>query len=121
MTTEQRSAEITSLLGRRIAPGGFVGEERARLDARVAAKSGIPPEEASRRVLAMEAAAQRTAAAAATRAREATDATARATSVGAFGTVAALLLGAIAAVLGARRGTRDRIALLTPGHVRRPA
>lgn len=121
MTTQQRSAEITSLLGRRIARGGFAGEERARLDALVAAEFGVAPEEASRRVQAMEAEAQRTATEAATRARQAADATARAASIGAFGTVAALLLGAIAAVLGARRGTRDRIALLTPGPVRRPA
>jgi hypothetical protein len=69
----------------------------------------------------MEAEAQRTATEAASRARQAADATARATSIGAFGTVAALLLGAIASVLGARRGTRDRIALATPGLVRRPA
>ncbi|MBL6081889.1 hypothetical protein JMJ56_28295 [Belnapia sp. T18] len=121
MNTQQRSAEITSLLGRRIARGAFAGEERARLDTLVAAEFGIPPEEASRRVQAMETEAQRTATEAATRARQAADATARATSIGAFGTVAALLLGAIAAVLGARRGTRDRIALLTPGLVRRPA
>jgi hypothetical protein len=121
MSTEQRSAGITSLLRRPIARGGFVGEERARLDALVAAEFGIPPEEASRRVQAMEAEAQRTATEAGTRARQAADATARAASIGAYGTVAALLLGAIAAVLGARRGTRDRIALLTPGMVRRPA
>jgi hypothetical protein len=38
MTTQQRGAEITSLLGRRIARGGFAGEERARLDALVAAE-----------------------------------------------------------------------------------
>ncbi|MXP66097.1 hypothetical protein E0493_22390 [Roseomonas sp. M0104] len=121
MTSEQRSAEITSLLGRRIARGEFSGEQRARLDALVAAEFDIPPEEASRRVQAMEAEAQRTAAEAAERARQAADATARATSIGAFGTFAALLIGAVAAVLGARRGTRDRVALLMPGLGRRPA
>jgi hypothetical protein len=121
MTTEQRSAEITALLGRRVARGSFVGEERARLDALVAAESGIPPEEASRRVQAVEADAERTATETAARARQAADATARAASIGAYGTFAALLLGAIAAVLGARRGTRDRIALSAPVMARRPA
>ncbi|WP_246521825.1 hypothetical protein [Neoroseomonas terrae] len=121
MTTEQRGAEITSLLGRRIARGSFAGEERVRLDTLVAAEFGIAPEEASRRVQAMEAEAQRSAAQAAALARQAADATARAASIGAFGTVAALLLGAAAAVLGARRGTRDRVALTTSGTVRRAA
>ncbi|HEX6013432.1 MAG TPA: hypothetical protein VFY87_16850, partial [Geminicoccaceae bacterium] len=110
MTTEQRGAEITSLLARRVARGGFAAEERARLDALVAAEAGVPPEEAARRVQAVEAEAQRAAADAARRAREAADAAARATSIGAFGTFAALLLGAIAAVLGARRGTREWVA-----------
>jgi hypothetical protein len=121
MTTEQRGAEVASLLARRVANGGFAGEERARLDALVAAESGIAPEEASRRVQAMEAEVQRAATEAATRARQAADATARAASIGAYGTFAALLLGAIAAVLGARRGTRDRVALVAPGMARRPA
>jgi hypothetical protein len=121
MSTEQRSAEIASILGRRVANGSFAGEERARLEALVAAEAGISPDEASQRVQAVEADAQRTANEAATRARQAADATARATSIGAFGTFAALLLGAIAAVFGARRGTRDRIALPAPAMVRRPA
>jgi hypothetical protein len=120
MNTEQRSAEIASLLGRRVARGGFASEERTRLDALVAAEFGIPPEEASRRVQAVETEAQRTATEAATRARQAADATARAASIGAYGTFAALLLGAIAAVLGARRAIRDRIAPL-PAVARRPA
>jgi hypothetical protein len=111
MTTEQRSAEIASLLARRTANGAFTAEERARLNALVAAESNIPAEEAARRVQSVEEQAQRTAAEAAQRARTAADATARATSIAAFGAFAALLLGAIAAVLGARRGTRDWVAL----------
>jgi len=123
MTTEQRGAEITSLLTRRVARGGFAAEERARLDALVAAEAGIPPEEAARRVQAVEADAQRAAADAARRAREAADAAARATSIGAFGTFAALLLGAVAAVLGARRGTREGVARRAPAMMaaRQPA
>jgi predicted nucleic acid-binding protein len=111
MTTEQRSAEISSLLARRVGNGAFTAEERARLNALVAAESNIPAEEATRRVQSVEDQAQRTAAAAAQRARTAAGATARAASIGAFGAFAALLLGAIAAVLGARRGTRDWVAL----------
>jgi hypothetical protein len=111
MTTEQRSAEIASLLARRAAGGTFTADERTRLNALVAAESGIPAAEAARRVQSVEDQAQPTATEAAQRARAAADATARATSVGAFGISAALLLGAIAAVLGARRGTRDWVAL----------
>lgn len=111
MTTEQRGTEIALLLTRRAANGTFTGEERSRLNALVAAESNIPAEEAARRVQTVEDQARRTAAEAAERARVAADATARAASMGAFGAFAALLLGAIAAVFGARRGTRDWVAL----------
>lgn len=114
MMTEQRGTEITSLLARRAANGAFIEDERTRLNALVAAESNIPAEEAARRVQSVDEQAQRTAAEAAQRARVAADATARATSIGAFGAFAALLLGAIAAVLGARRGTRDWVALRRP-------
>ncbi|MGG5817802.1 hypothetical protein [Falsiroseomonas sp. HW251] len=109
MTTEQRGAEIASLLARRAATGSFPDEARARLTALVAAETGIPAEEAARRVRSVEDQANRAAAETAQQARAAADATARAASIGAFGAFAALLLGAIAAVLGARRGTRDRV------------
>lgn len=111
MTAEQRSTEIASLLARRAANGAFTAEERARLNALVAAESNIPAEEAARRLQSVEEQAQRTAAEAAERARAAADAAARATSIGAFGAFAALLLGAVAAVFGARRGTRGWVAL----------
>ncbi len=92
------------------------------MNALVAAEAGVPAEEVNRRVQAVEADAQRAAAETARQAREAADATARAASIGAFGTFAALLLGAIAAVLGARRGTREWVtARLSPAAVRRPA
>ncbi len=116
MSTDQRAAEMSSLLAGRAARGrgSFTGEERARLDALVAAEAGVSAEEAGRRVQAVKADAQRTATEAARRAREARDARARVTLIGVLGTCAALPLGAIAAVFGARRGTRDRMA-------RRPA
>jgi hypothetical protein len=123
MSTEQRAAEMSSLLASRAARGSFTGDERTRLNALVAAEAGVPAEEAARRVQAVEADAQRMATEAARQAREAADATARAASIGAFGTFAALLLGAIAAVFGARRGTRDWVTtrLAAPAMARRPA
>lgn len=111
MTTEQRAAEIASLLARRTANGSFAGGERERLNALVAADARIPEAEAARRVQSVEEQVQRSATEATQRARAAADATARATSIGAFGAFAALLLGALAAALGARRGTRDWVAL----------
>jgi hypothetical protein len=111
MTTEQRAAEIASLLARRAANGSFAGGERERLNALVAADARIPEAEAARRVQSVEEQVQRSATEAAQRARAAADATARGTSIGAFGAFAALLLGAVAAILGARRGTRDWVAL----------
>lgn len=116
MTTEQRGAEIASLLGRRVAGTSFGAEEQARLSALVGAEYGIPADEAAVRVRRVEEQAQRMATEAAQRAREAADATARATSIGAFGAFAALLLGAIAAVMGARRGTRDWVAMRAAAH-----
>ena len=112
MSAEQRAAEMSSLLAGRAARGrgSFTGEERARLDALVAAEAGVSAEEAPRRVQAAKADAQRTATEAARRAREAADTRARATLISVLGTCAALLLGAIAAVLGARRGGCDRVA-----------
>jgi hypothetical protein len=119
MPTEQRTAEISSLLAGRAARGGFFNDECARLNTLVAAEAGAPAEEANGRVQAVEADAQRTATEAARQAREAADATARAASIGAF---AALFLGAVAAVIGARRGTREWMtARPAPAVARRPA
>jgi predicted nucleic acid-binding protein len=111
MTTEQRAAEISSLLVRRTANGAFAVEDRTRLNALVAAESNIPVEEAARRVQSVEEQAQRAVVGTVQRARVAADTAARASSIGGFGAFAALLLGAIAAVLGARRGTRDLVTL----------
>jgi hypothetical protein len=116
MTTEQRAAEISGLIGRRIANGALSDAERQRLNALVAAEAGVPEQEAARRVQAYEAEAQRTAREAEERARRAADAAASGTAAAAFWVFAALLLGAIAAVVGARVGTRD---LLVAGAARR--
>jgi len=111
MTTEQRGAEITQLVGKRIAGGELSGDDRTRLNRLVAAEAGISEQDAATRVQAYEAEAQRTAQEAERRAREAADASAKAASITAFSIFAALLLGAIAAIIGARTGTRDMVYL----------
>jgi hypothetical protein len=107
MNTEQRAAEITSLIGRRVANGSFSNDERQRLNALVGAEAGVAPQEADQRVKAYEADAQRTAREAEERARRAADATASGAAKAAFWMFAALLLGALASILGARKGMRN--------------
>ncbi|MFC0384820.1 hypothetical protein [Muricoccus vinaceus] len=111
MTPEQRAAEMTELLGKRVTGGELSGDDRTRLNRLVAAEAGIPEQEAAARVQAYEAEAQRVAQEAERRAREAADASAKAASITAFSVFAALLLGAIAAIIGARTGTRDMVYL----------
>ncbi|MFT8243146.1 hypothetical protein [Roseomonas sp. BN140053] len=106
MTTEQRGAEISSIVGRRIADGNLSDPDRTRLNQLVAAEAGIPEQEAAQRVQAYEAQAQRTAQEAERRARAAADAAATGTATASFWIFAALLLGALASIIGARMGTR---------------
>ncbi|MBV1800381.1 hypothetical protein KSF81_26920 [Siccirubricoccus sp. G192] len=116
MSTEQRAAEITGLIGRRVTNGSLSDAERQRLNALVAAEAGIPEQEAAQRVRSYEAEAQRLAQEAEERARRAADAAASGTAAAAFWVFAALLLGAIAAIIGARSGMRN---LLVVGAARR--
>ncbi|WP_376092985.1 hypothetical protein ACE7GA_24700 [Roseomonas sp. CCTCC AB2023176] len=109
MTTEQRAAEITSLLGKRVANGNLSNDDRTRLNRLVAAEAGIPEQEAAQRIQSYEAEAQRTAQEAEQRAREAANAAATGAAAASFWIFAALLLGAIATILGSRAGTRDMI------------
>lgn len=111
MTTEQRGAEIGSLVAKRAANGDLTGDDRTRLNRLVAAEAGITEQEAAARVQAYEADARRVAQEAERRAREAADAAAKAASIAAFWVFAALVLGALAAIIGARTGTRDLIHL----------
>lgn len=114
MSTEQRGAEITALLGRRVATGPLPDADRQRLTALVAAEAGIPQQEAAQRIQAYEAEAQRTAREAEERARQAADAAATGASRAAFAVFGALLLGAIAAIIGARAGARNVLAVGQP-------
>ena len=122
MTTEQRGAEITRILANRVATGSLSDADRQRLGALVAAETGLSQQEAAQRVQAYEAEAQRLAGEAERRARQAADAAATGASTAAFAAFGTLLLGAIAAVLGARRGTREWVTrLASPALARRPA
>ena len=109
MTTEQRSAEIASLVGSRVAQGNLSDADRTRLARLVAAEAGIPEAEATQRIQATEAEATRVAREAEQKAREAADATASAAAKSALWFFATMLLGAIAAMLGARSGARNLV------------
>ncbi|MCO6414755.1 hypothetical protein JYK14_00985 [Siccirubricoccus sp. KC 17139] len=109
MTSDQRNAEIAQLLTRRVTEGNLPQPDRDRLGQLVAAEYNIAPDEAQRRLSQVEQQATEAAQTAERRAREAADAAATAGAVAAYWAFAALLLGAAAAVLGARVGTRRAI------------
>lgn len=106
MNTEQRGAELATLLGRRVANGELDQPDQQRLTALIAAEAGIPQQEAEQRVRAYEAEAKRVAAEAEARARRAADAAASSAATASFWVFAALVLGALAAVFGAYLGRR---------------
>ncbi|WP_207191649.1 hypothetical protein [Paracraurococcus ruber] len=106
MTPDQRKAEIGSLLARRLAATNFGQAERDRLTQLAATEFGLTQPEAEARIRQVEQQAQQALAEAEQRARQVADASAQAASVAAFTGFLALLLGAAAAVTGARRGTR---------------
>lgn len=107
MTSEQRNAEIGTLVTRRVTNGNLPQQDRERLNQLVAAEYGISPDEAQRRVAQVEQQAVNTTQEAERRAREAANAAATASAAAAYWVFAAMLLGAIAAVLGARIGIRN--------------
>lgn len=115
MTTEERSAEIATILGRRVQAGAFSILDRERLNALVAAEAQITPEEAGQRIEQAETEAQQALDRAEAQAREAADAAAQAAYLTAFAVFGTLLLGALGAVFGAQRGTRDVILVSRTG------
>ncbi|GAA0596086.1 hypothetical protein GCM10009416_38090 [Craurococcus roseus] len=121
MTTEQRGAEITSILGSGIAGGGLSDAQRQRLAALVAAETGIPQQEAAQRVQSYEAQAQQTAREAAERARRAADAAAIGAATAAYAVFGTLLLGAIVSIFAARAGARDLYGVRVAAGARRTA
>ncbi|WP_236552497.1 hypothetical protein [Belnapia sp. F-4-1] len=107
MNSDQRKAEIGQILTRRVTDGNLPQGDRDRLGRLVAAEYNIPADEANRRIQQVEQQATETAQTAERQAREAADAAATAGAVAAYWAFAAMLLGAVAAVLGARMGTRN--------------
>lgn len=109
MTTEQRGAEITSILANGVSSGGLSDSQRQRLAALVSAEAGIPQQEAARRVQAYEAEAQRLAREASERAARAAEAAATGAATAAYAAFGTLLLGAIVSILAARAGARNLV------------
>lgn len=109
MTSDQRNAEIARLLTRRVTDGNLPAPDRDRLGTLVAAEYNIAPQEAQRRLTEVENQATQAAQTAERQARQAADAAATASAVAAYWIFAAMLLGAVAAVLGARIGTRKSV------------
>jgi hypothetical protein len=107
MNSDQRKAEIGQILTRRVTDGNLPQQDRDRLSGLVAAEYNIPADEANRRIQQVEQQATETAQNAERQARQAADAAATAGAVAAYWAFAAMLLGAVAAVLGARVGTRN--------------
>ncbi|MFC0410276.1 hypothetical protein [Roseomonas elaeocarpi] len=110
MNSDQRKAEIGTLVGRRITDGNLSQGDRDRLNALVAAEYNISPQDAQARVQGAEQQAQQAMQQAEERARQAADAAAKGASVASFSVFATMLLGLIAAVLGSRLGTRALVA-----------
>jgi hypothetical protein len=108
MSSDQRKAEMAQLLGRRVTGNEI---DRERLSQLVAAEYGIPAEQAQQRVQQVEAQATQLANEAAARARQAAETASDAAATSAYWIFAAMLLGAVAAVLGARVGTRRAVAV----------
>jgi len=113
MTSDQREAEIATLVGRRVTDGNLSQTDRDRLNTLVAAEFNISPQEAQSRVQSAEQQAQQALQQAEERARQAADAAAKGASVASFSIFATMLLGLIATVLGSRRGTRALVATRT--------
>lgn len=107
MTSDQRKAEMATLVTRRVTDGRLSVADRDRLNALVAAEYNIPAPEAQQRVQQAEQQAVQAAQQAEETARRAADAAAKGAATAGFAIFGIMLLGALAAVFGARRGTRD--------------
>ena len=111
MTSDQRKAEMGTLVTRRVTDGQLSTADRERLNQLVAAEYNLSPQDAQARVQQAEQQATQTARQAEERARSAADAAASGAAKAGFAVFGIMLLGAIASVLGARRGTRDLLTL----------
>jgi hypothetical protein len=109
LNTETR-AEATRVLVRSIAQGRLDDNDRAYLAQVVSARTGLPPDEAQRRVAEVEGKARAAA-------KEAADKTAKAGAYFSFWTFMSLLFGGVAATLAGMLGgqLRDAEGRLAPG------
>jgi hypothetical protein len=108
MSHEQISAEIATLVRSNLFNGSASDADRDRLVALVAAQSGVTKEEAARRVTRMENDAKASVAQAEQRARAASDEVAHGAGMAARALFTALVLGLLAALVGAWMGTRHK-------------
>jgi hypothetical protein len=108
MTRDQINAEIATLVGGALYSGGMTDTDRSRLVDLVAAQSGITKEEAAQRVSRMESEAKAGLARVEQKTREAADAVAAGTASAARALFTALVLGLLAALIGAWIGTRHK-------------
>ncbi|MFC3125431.1 hypothetical protein ACFOD4_10190 [Pseudoroseomonas globiformis] len=111
MNSDQRHAEMTSLVTRRVTDGQLSQQDRERLNRLVAAEYDLNAQEAQQRVQQAEQQATEAARQAEETARNAADAAATGAATAGFAVFGIMLLGAIAAILGARRGTRHVLAV----------
>lgn len=110
MSAEQRAAEIAAIAGAGLRQGAQLNDgQRARLSQLVAAEAGISEADARARITQAEAEARETARQAEERARQAADAAASGAARSALWFFATMLLAGLAAVLGARTGTRGLV------------
>lgn len=111
MTSDQRKAEMGTLMSRRVTDGNLSEGDRTRLKALVAAEYNVSPQDAQARVQQVEQQTQQTIDQAEEKARNAADAAASGASAAALAVFLTMLLGMGAAVLGSRRGTRHVVGL----------
>jgi hypothetical protein len=108
MSHEQISAEIATLVRSSLFNGSVSNADRDRLVALVAAQSGVTGEEAARRVTRMENDAKASLAQVEQRAHAAADEVAHGAGTAAQALFTALVLGLLAALVGAWMGTRHK-------------
>lgn len=109
MSSDQRKAEMTSLISQHVTDGDLPAPDRDRLNSLVAAEYGITPQEAEQRMAEVEQQAQEAVQKAEQTARETADAAASGAAWTSFAVFLTMLLGIGAAIFGSRRGTRDVI------------
>jgi len=108
MSREQISSEIAALVRNNVSNGSLSEPDRARLVNLVAAQSGVTQEEAARRVVRMENDAKASIAQVEQRARVAADEVAHSAATTARALFTALVVGLLAALIGAWLGTRHK-------------